>query len=173
MITLRTAPQLTIGPQHHYRGRSLHLVDVENLAGGTTFGEVDVAVIAAAYGPVASIGPNDLVVVASSHFTAVQTWFGWGGGVRRLIRSGPDGADLALLEVLETERVATRFGRVVIGSGDRIFAEPAAWLQAQDVDVTVVTRADSLSKQIRLAVRDIRFLNVLPQLAADLGQRAA
>jgi hypothetical protein len=173
MITLRTTPQLRIEPKRDHRGRSLHLVDVENLAGGTTFREVDVAVIAAAYEPVASIGANDLVVVASSHFTAVQTWFGWGGGVRRLVRSGPDGADLALIEVLETEGVATRFDRVVIASGDRIFAEPAALLQVQYVDVTVVTRADALSNQVRLAVRDIRFLNVLPQLAADLGQRAA
>jgi hypothetical protein len=172
MITLSTPP-LRIEPKHHYYGgRSLHLVDVENLSGGTTFREVDVAVIAAAYGPVASIGPYDLVVVASSHFTAVQTWFGW-GDARRLVRSGPDGADLALSEVLETENVATRFGRVVIASGDRIFAEPAAWLQVQDVDVTVVTRAAALSRQLRLAVCDIRFLNVLPQLAADLGQRAA
>jgi hypothetical protein len=172
MISVKTAPQLRIEPKHEYSGRSLHLIDVENLAGRTSFREVDVAVIAAAYEPVASIGPDDLVVVASSHFTAAQTWFGW-GSARRLVRSGPDGADLALIEVIETEKIATRFGRVVIASGDRIFAEPAAWLQAQDVDVTVVTRADALSNQVRLAVRDIRFLDVLPQLAPDIAQRAA
>ena len=49
-----------------------------------------------------------------------------------------------------------------------IFAGPAAWLQAQDVDVTVVTRADALSNQLRLAVRDLRYLDVLPQLAPAL-----
>jgi hypothetical protein len=172
MISMNTAPEVRIEPKTDYRGRSLHLVDVENLVGGTTFREVDVAVTAAAYKPVATMGPSDLVVVASSHFTAPQTWFGW-GSARRLVRSGPDGADLALIEVIETESVATRFSRVVVASGDKIFAEAAAWLQAQGVNVTVVTRADALSNRLRLAVRDIRYLEVLPQLAPELVRRAA
>jgi len=58
-------------------GRALHLIDVENLVGTTTYTEADVAVTAAAYGPVAAVGPTDLVVVSSSHHTALATWFGW------------------------------------------------------------------------------------------------
>ena len=43
-------------------------------------------------------------------------------GARHLWRSGPDGADRALLDVLENERVDERFERVTICSGDGIFA---------------------------------------------------
>lgn len=171
MNSSETAFQASI-ENRHYSGRALHLVDVENLVGGTTFSEVDVAVTAAAYERVASIGLRDLVTVASSHFTAMPTWFGW-GSARRLVRSGPDGADLALIEVIETEGVATRFSRVVIASGDRIFAQSAARLQAQGVEVTVVTRAEALSNHLRLAVRDIQYLDVLHHLAPELARKVA
>src|SRR4051812_21864729 len=100
-------------------GRSLHLVDVENLLAGTAFTERDVTRVAAAYRLAAEVGAQDLVVVASSHHTALPVWFGW-GEARRLVRSGPDGADLALLQVITNEDVAVRFQRVVIGSGDGI-----------------------------------------------------
>jgi NAD(P)-dependent dehydrogenase (short-subunit alcohol dehydrogenase family) len=53
---------------------------------------------------------------------------------------------LALLQVLATEKVDFRYDRVVIGSGDGIFAFPAARLQAAGCEVTVVTRPDALSR---------------------------
>jgi hypothetical protein len=144
-------------------GRSLHLIDVENLLGGTSFSVIDVTLLAAAYGPVASVGPNDFVIISSSHYTAPATWFGW-GRARRVVRSGPNGADLALIDVIETENVATRFARIVIGSGDKIFAESAAQLQTHGVHLTVVSRPESLSHQLRLAARDIRYLELMPEL---------
>jgi hypothetical protein len=61
-----------------------------------------------------------------------------------LARYEPDGADLALLDVLQHEDVAERFTHVVIGSGDHLFAEEAACLAAQQVCVTVVRRCRSL-----------------------------
>jgi hypothetical protein len=88
-------------------------------------------------------------------------WFGW-GEARRVVRSGRDGADLTLIQIVDTENVAARFGRVVIGSGDRIFAEPAARLQSLGASVTVVSRRESLSRELRFAVRDVRFLESLP-----------
>jgi hypothetical protein len=152
--------------------RSLHLVDVENLLGGTSFTETDVVVAAAAYGTVAAVAAGDLVVVSSSHHTAFATWFGW-GDARRVVRSGQDGADLALIEIIETENVAMRFDRVVIASGDKIFAVSAAQLQAAGVEVTVVSRRQSLSRQLRLAVRDVRYLDLLLGLGPARSQRAA
>jgi hypothetical protein len=152
--------------------RSLHLVDAENLLGRTEFNETDVAAAAVAYRAVAGVAETDLVVIASSHYTAFPVWFGW-GKARRLVRSGPDGADLALIEVIETENVATRFDRIVIGSGDGIFALPAADLQAVGADVTVVSRRAFLSNRLRLAVRDIRFLDLEPELRPRVALRAA
>jgi hypothetical protein len=89
------------------------------------------------------------------------------------VRSGPNGADLALLEVLEREEVEGRSSRVVIGSGDGIFAEAAARLQAGGVDVTVVTRAQSLSRRLRLAALNVRFIDDLPAEGATIAIRGA
>jgi hypothetical protein len=149
-------------------GRSLHLVDVENLLGGTAFAEHDVAALACAYRRSAAIGPSDPVIVASSHHTAPAVWFGW-GDARRLVRSGSDGADLALLDVIEHENVAARFQRIVIGSGDGIFAFPAAALQRAGVAVTVVSQPEFLSNRLRLAARDVRFLAPPVTPAIDMG----
>jgi hypothetical protein len=126
--------------------------------GGPPFGEAVVAAAAGAYRPLAGVGGADLVVVSSSHHTAKATWFGW-GNARRVVRSGPDGADLALIEIIEKEDVVARFGRIVIASGDQIFAGPAAALQAAGVAVTVVSRPELLSRRLRFAVRDVRYLD--------------
>ena len=71
--------------------RALHLVDVENLLGGTSFTRADVAALAPLYRATAEVASNDLVVVASSHHTALAVWYGWGNS-RRLVRSGANGA---------------------------------------------------------------------------------
>jgi uncharacterized LabA/DUF88 family protein len=75
------------------------------------------------------------------------------------VRSGENGADLELLAILAQESVETRFDRVVIGSGDGIFALAAARLQAAGVNVTVVVRRGALSRSLRLSVRDVRFID--------------
>ena len=138
--------------------RALHLVDVENLLGTPRPDPNAVGPLARLYGEVAGLGPRDHVVLASSHCCAAAVWFTWPDGVRRLLASGPDGADNALLAVLASERAAERFGRVVIGSGDGIFAEAAARLQAVGREVTVVCGEGALARRLRMAARDIRFL---------------
>jgi hypothetical protein len=154
--------------------RCLHLVDIENLVGCPTLGCAAVAHVAAKYAAVAGVAPNDHVVVASSHHGAPGAWFGW-PGARRLLRSGCDGADLALLKVLESENPLARFGRIAVGSGDGIFAEPAARLQAAGCKVTVVSRPGALSRQLRLAALDVRFLEVEDgtHVVYDMPLRAA
>ena len=152
--------------------RSIHLIDIENLIGGTDFSEGEVADVAAHYKALAGVGEGDLVVVASSHHTAQAAWFGW-PDARRLVRSGVDGADMALIEVIERENLAMRFGRVVIASGDGIFAVPAAKLQEREVEVTVVSRRSFLSSQLRLASRDVRILDSEPDLGPVIASRVA
>ena len=76
-------------------------------------------------------------------------------GARHLWRSGHDGADLALLDVLENERVDQRFGRVTLCSGDGIFAASAARLAGAGVNVTVVALKGHLAAQLVLAAHNI------------------
>lgn len=169
----RIEPRTLREPEQHRltERRVLHLVDVENLAGTGGFSQTDAVRIHEAYVQVAPHGAVDQIVLATSHHAALPAWRGWPETARRLVRSGPDGADLALLEVLERESVASRFGHVVIGSGDGIFAFEAARLQAAGVNVTVVTRRGALSRRLRFAVRDVRYVNppVRPGLVLIAG----
>ena len=144
--------------------RRLHLVDIENLAGSRrpTLGQVSRA--RHLYLERIGFEAMDQVEVASSHLTLVNAAVGWPHAHYRA-RSGPDGADLALLDVLQHEDVARRFTRVVIGSGDHLFAAEAARLAALGVWVTVVSRKHSLSPRLALAAHDVIFLDSLAEAA--------
>ena len=144
--------------------RRLHLVDIENLAGDSlpSLGQVRQAL--GLYADCLGFGVMDQVEVASSQLTLLNAALGWPHAHYR-VRSGPDGADLALLDVLRHENVATRFTHVAIGSGDHLFAEAAAHLAAQGVWVTVVSRQRSLSPRLALVAREVVLLDAAAQAA--------
>lgn len=142
-------------------GRTVHLVDIENLLEGPTFSEIDVMALMESYFILSERKAGDHLVIATCHRAALAAWFGC-PDARRLVRSGPNGADLALLDVMTSEKVASRYGRVVIGSGDGLFADAAAELQAQGASVGVVTRRNQLSRRLAFAVRDVRYLEDIP-----------
>lgn len=154
------------------RNRALHLVDIENLLGGADFSECAVQDLASAYAAAAGLSQGDHVVVASSHHAAAATWFGWPGG-RLLVRSGPNGADIALLEVIAGEGVSERYERVVIASGDGAFADAAGALQADGTQVIVVSKKESLARRLKFAVREVRYLEDAPQPTPALALKAA
>jgi hypothetical protein len=114
----------------------------------------------------------DQVVVASSHLTLLNAGLGW-PAARYRIRSGPDGADLELLDVLLCENVATRFSCVAIGSGDGIFANAAAILASAGVWVTVISRRSSLSPRLKLAAHEVIFIDYPEPTAGTARQLSA
>ena len=141
-------------------GRALHLVDLENLCGGTRPSPDLVADVEAAYRLSTPRGPMDQMVLGTSEAAARAMYFNWGSPCRWVHRSGPDGADLKLLEVLEQEQVVGRFGRVIIGSGDGVFADCVGYLQYRGVQVTVVCGHGALSKRLQLAAREVVQLHL-------------
>jgi hypothetical protein len=132
--------------------RSFHVIDLENLVGGAQFSAREVDGVRAAYERRVGIGRDDLVVVATSHHAARVAWFAW-PQARRVARSGENGADLALIDILTRERISERFSSIIVASGDGIFAEPCARLQAAGCQVTVVSRPQALSRTLAFAVR--------------------
>jgi hypothetical protein len=153
----------------------IHLVDAENLIGSPEFSAAHAREIRRAYAAIAPAGAANMTILATSHFAARQAWMAWPSATRRLVRSGADGADLALLDVIDSESLHLRFDRVVIASGDGIFALAASRLQQLGCPVTIVSRRDGLSRQLRLAVRDVRFIDQPPaatSLRFPLGQAA-
>ena len=150
--------------RRRFPARRLHLVDIENLAGDSLPTLCQVRQAQGLYIDCLGFGAMDQVEVASSHLTLLNAALRW-PHARYRVRSGPDGADLALLDVLRHENVATRFTHVAIGSGDYLFAEQAAHLAAQGVWVTVVSRRRSLSPRLALAAREVIFLDTVAEAA--------
>ena len=136
------------GARRRFPARRLHLVDIENLAGEALPSLSQVRQAQGRYTSCLTFGAMDQVEVASSRLALLNAALGWPHAHYR-VRSGPDGADLALLDVVQHENVASRFTHVVIGSGDHLFTEAAAHLAAQGVWVTVVSRRGSLSRAAR------------------------
>lgn len=106
-------------------------------------------------------GAADQVVMAASHRGLLDAALAW-PHARYRVRSGPNGADLELIDVLLHEDIPSRFTRVVIGSGDGMFVRAAMALAAGGVRVTVASRSDSLSHLLRRAASDIVYLDAPP-----------
>ena len=98
------------------------------------------------------------MVLAASHLALLNAGLGW-PHARYRVRSGKDGADLELIDVLEHENVAARFSHVVIASGDGLFGAAAASLAARGVYITVVSRRGSLAGDLARVARDVIYLD--------------
>jgi hypothetical protein len=144
--------------RRRFPARTLHLVDIENLAGTAIPSLPQVIDVQGQYARRMALGVDDHVVMASSHLALVNTAVGW-PHARYRVRSGPDGADLELLDVIQYENVATRFTHIVIGSGDGTFGHAAQGLTDHGVRVTVVSRWGSLSPALARAARDVIYLD--------------
>lgn len=152
-------------PRQWFPARTLHLVDIENLAGAALPSRDQVTEVQGLYVARLSFGADDQVVMAASHLAFLNAALGW-PSARYRVRSGPNGADLELLDVLQHEDVAGRFTHVVIGSGDGMFSQAVAKLAARDVWVTVVSRRDSLSRALARAATDVVYLDAQRAAAA-------
>jgi hypothetical protein len=140
-------------------GRTLHLVDIENLMGGPFTGDNAMRESCRRYREAACVGLRDHVVIACNPALALEAARNWPG--RLLVAGrGPDGADLALLEQVRDARwVAQRFDRVVIGSGDGIFYDTAVALRSYGIAVGIVAVEGRLSRSL---ARTAHFIRVLP-----------
>ena len=149
---MSTKNRMAAGAGRGTRERHLVLVDVENIAGKPCPTDHDLAVVQYELCSVIPDFADAQRIVACSHISAKTVAFAF-PGARRRWRSGPDGADLALIEEMSDLRVMTQFGRVTLCSGDGIFTESLSTLAALGIETTVVSVATSLSRRLRLAAR--------------------
>ena len=137
--------------------RSLDLVDVENLLGTSSPDNPEAVVqINQVLSHITSDIESSITNVACSHRAAPVISFAW-ASCKLHWRSGPDGADLALIDAARQERLE-RFTHLVIASGDGIFAELAAEAASNGLHVIVVSHHHSLSNRLRLAANEVRYL---------------
>lgn len=117
--------------------RTLHLLDVEYLGCGPTATAGDLGLVLDRYRTSADWHVGDHLVGAASNWMYVRIAFDLPVDVRLLpAGGGPDAADLRLIDEAQAIDV-TRYGRVVIASGDHLFTDLADELTAQDIEVWV------------------------------------
>jgi hypothetical protein len=144
-------PLTTYSPPAKYaslsKGRTLHLVDVENLLGDPHSSEAAVRMVLARYRRM-HLRSGDQVVIAANPQMGVKAKMAWPEALVRWA-VGPDGADNALLAEAQPDDIARRFDRLVVASGDHIFAQLVKDVKARGVAVLVVHRRGSLSNDLR------------------------
>ena len=151
--------------RHIPLGRTLHLVDIENLCAGPYASFEQLKRTIAAYRRALAVRPGDHVVMACTRGLLLEAGLAW-PGVRLCAGNGVDGADLALLGAATAEFTTAHYDRVVIGSGDGIFATRAQELRASGIVVAVVSRRRSLSPRLAAVAHLVRELVVDPEPVA-------
>lgn len=140
------------------RGRRLVVVDIENVVGGAVatreMAEWGRSVVEASL----QVMDGEQIVIGTCHvglFNAKAAWT----CARVKVRSGEDGADIELLDVLTNEGIEGRFDEVVLVSGDGIFADAVSKLSGRGVPVTVASWVESMSAKLRLAASQVVYLD--------------
>jgi len=140
-------------------GRTLHAVDAENLLGTATPEPRAVRAGYFAYVAAVNEGPDDMWVVASSHMCAKHLWFEWPGSTRAFrVKSGLDGADLAIIDYLGVPQNVNNVDTIVIGSGDGIFTPVVRDLKRMGKQVIVVSRESALSGALAKEASEVRLM---------------
>jgi hypothetical protein len=149
--------------------RPLHILDIDNLLGDPT--ATDTHVINDCLGQYrAHTGyqKGDHVVVGTGcnalHVYAVQSCW---PAVQYVRRSGPDGADFALIEQALIALERGRYSHFILGSGDGRFADLFDEMTARGYPVFVASRPSALSWKLRQRAGE--NLIYLPEIAEPVG----
>ncbi len=152
-------------------GRTLHLIDLENVVGDPWATGPGVA---ADYEAVLVEGGHragDQVAVAANRWMVAELGFVPHTSCQLLVAHGPDGADRALIEWASPAWIAQRFERLVIASGDGIFTDVVRAARASGLCVEIVPGRGAVSRRLRTA--DVNLHRVAVAAACTRGQPRA
>jgi hypothetical protein len=101
------------------------------------------------YRDAAPVQRGDHVIVAVNPMLAMAAASEWPGTLLR-VGGGRDGADNALInELRDASWIASHFDRVIIGSGDGIFASTIPAIRDHGIAVGVLARERGVSRGLR------------------------
>ncbi len=136
-------------------GRTCHIVDIENLVGSLESRHIySDEVRAKVFTEVSSgyqrkwVHSSDLVYVGCDAAIMYSTALDWEHYSVRFGR-GKDGADRALMEVIDIDAVARSCDVLQIASGDHAFADLARLARSEGLFVRAVARSGQLSRELR------------------------
>lgn len=133
--------------------RTVHAIDLENqlVMRGRRLTTADATRWWSVYrNEAVGVGPDDLVFVGVSVHTTRELRPAFEGDrvMWRIGHAGPDGADLALLSALYAPQFAAKYQRLVIASGDHIFAPLARHARELGMKVHLVHTANGVSSEL-------------------------
>jgi hypothetical protein len=137
------------GPRGRHRRplpRTLHLIDLENLCPRGLITRANVERVWALYQSRVGVWNDDGVVVAVEGRQAFTVAAALPTGIRLLTGRGRDGADRALLSVVDIAWAKRSFDRVVVASGDHVFAPSIRAYQAAGVPVELVAGCGGVAR---------------------------
>lgn len=162
--------------QSHFNGRAVHLIDAENLLGGPNAPGNAIDQLWSVYRYGIPSTPSDQYFWASSQRLA-RNAVGIlpAQGLRVLVRDGKDGADDALIDMVDMGHLARRYERLVIASGDGKFADVAVAARDAGLHVHLVTGISDCSRRLnRMASTRARLrLRIADPIAHQPSTRAA
>lgn len=146
------------------RPRALHLIDIENLVGSPLFDcSSEVRVALHAYRTRVRVLPGDAAVIATAQtFAPLLVGIDLAGMQLRVAGNGPDAADHVLLNAAPIGYVASRFGLLVIASGDGIFTDIAVQAANRGMTTWLVTGRGACAARLRASCA-MRTRLVLPR----------
>lgn len=135
--------------------RRLILIDIENYNGQPIRSSAQVKWCKKMLVRWLDIKDGEIVVIASDKGAVLNVNAGWKGS-RALMGTGPSGADLRLVEEIESMNPG-RFDQIALVSGDGIFAEPVARAAELGVPTAVYSHGFQLSHKLRLAAAEVHI----------------
>jgi len=135
----------------HLERRAMWLFDVENFTGGVTSSTASLERAARTVEALGGYRSGDHMIVSTSKSLSKRAAFVF-PNVRFLIGEGIDGADRALIEAAsDIDWVASRYGSLVIASGDGGFTPLVTSAAAAGIPTTVIAVRGKLSNRLRVA----------------------
>ena len=147
------------------KGRSMILVDIENLVGSGQITEQQVSQVRSSFMDLVKPGPRDQYFVASSHHNQLATSFGWPEGQHQYL-GGEDGADYLIIKKAIDLINTANFDHVYVCSGDHSMASYVNYLQDMGIKVTIVSLRRCISSEMRATGAEILWLEDDYSLAA-------
>ncbi len=138
-------------PSLEPRRRRIHVIDIENLLGlqPRVASRFHYLLVAKGYRALVRPKQGEHIYVGCNHANAFLARDAFPKASLRL-GHGPDGGERGLLELLsDVDFIGSRYAEVVIASGDHAFAPLAERLVEAGIPVTVVSRRNALSADLR------------------------
>ena len=140
--------------------RAFTVLDLENQCGGAEFVPTFAQEVKRQFKSLALPIPGQTVVAVGKLAISMYPYLAFDfEGARVMSRGGINGADICLCEVLANDANAKRSRYVVIGSGDRMFAEPASKLKQNGSEILVIGRRGTISHELLAVANQVIYLN--------------